>query len=377
MGLNHVATTINHLPELLDLFLPQGMSVFLQSKPGLGKTESVTFYAAAANAELHVVVASLHDRLDFTGLPRVTTRPDGASVTDFVPMQLVAHLSREHSPKGRPAVLYFNELNAAPESVLPVLYRLILERKIGNLTLRENVQIIADGNPSSAASAGRDLHQALRRRFVWIVIEESLGVWQDWAVAHQIDGRVLAFLNTHPQLFCDFDPARRERLTYSCPASWTRLSKVLDAILRLQNLDLRVVALAGVIGMEAGAQFAAYLRHSESLPDIEQLLANPENFKTPAKLDELDLVVGCIFNKVAAKHGLRPNAFRIAAKLIKTNREYGVFLGRLLLRHPPLQKGIQTDAGYREFAQAIQEHRGLAELIIASGQEAERLIKGA
>jgi hypothetical protein len=319
--------TIDKLPQFLAVFNHDAgkgdagdrtLATFIISPPGFGKTTGVAMFSESIDAELFTVVASTLDRLDISGLPERTNDSRLGSVTEFAPMRLIAELSKERNPDGGKAVLYFNELNAAPESVLPVLYRLFNERAVCGLTLRDNVILVADGNPSSSASAGRDLQMALRRRFAWLVIEPSVPVWQKWALHNGIDARVISFFNAgdFAAHFCDFDPKKRDRLTYSCPASWTKLA-------------------TGIVGMEAGTAFAAYLKHMDSLPDVNKVLANPDDCALPKKADILGLLCGSVVNHVVKHPEKTEGAIKLCIRLAESSEEniyseFGAFLFRWL-----------------------------------------------
>lgn len=370
---NHIKTSIDRLPSLLNVFLQNHMAVFVLSEPGLGKTETLTRLAVEWGADLEVMLAALYDRLDVSGLPTVIDDERGERVTVFAPLELFARLSKERNPNGKPIILYLNELNAAPESVLPAFYRLILERKVCNLTLRDNVYIVADGNPAWCASAGRDMQQALRRRFVWIVVEKNLEAWENWARDHGVDGRIITFLHTHPGLLSDFDPTKRARITYSSPASWTRLSVCLENILKLDSVDQQV-AVTGVVGQEAGMQFWGTLKLMNALPDIDAILRKPENAKLPDDADKLSLLAGCVYNMVCENPKLRINALKLANRLLHDNRDFGAFLVRLMLKHKKIGVGLEREKEFIIFAKELQKDGGgLAEVISQAAAELSQL----
>jgi MoxR-like ATPase len=162
----HPNINVSHVPEILRLCGKLQITPFFLSNPGIGKTQQVEAYAKAQRAELMVLVASLLDRTDFQ-FPLLDKEQ---GTVRFVPLEELKHLSVEHNPDGGPVILYWNELNASPETLYPVLYRLINERKLGKLTLRANVMQLADGNPTVASSVVNDLPGPAKRRFQWFVL---------------------------------------------------------------------------------------------------------------------------------------------------------------------------------------------------------------
>jgi hypothetical protein len=336
--------TLRDLPAVFRIAAAKRRSVFLLSTPGVGKTEVITGLAREANAHLLVLVASLLDRLDLAGLPYTCQNPDGKSVTEFAPMALMASLSKEHNPEGGPVWLYLNELNAAADlSVTPTLYRLIAERAVGNLTLRDNVFIVADGNPASSLSAGRDMHMAMRRRFQWFTVRADLAGWRDWALNHGVDARVPAFLGVaaYAPHFSNFDPANRTALTFGCPATWARLGADLSDIEREAGGDmgLKLAMICGQVGEKAGTDFTGFLAHADKIPDADAVLSDPRKAAIPKEIDQLSLLCGGIVNLCVGAAHRTEQALRYALRLhevegIGGHAEFALFLARSLAAVP-------------------------------------------
>lgn len=367
--MNHVKTTIGNLRKFLTVALHSKRSVFLLSTPGLGKTTEITAFSHSIGAELHVFVASLLDRIDLAGIPHVASVGIGdqkdCRVTKFAPMQAMAMLSKEMNPHGGPAVLYFNEVNSAPESVLATLLRLFNERAIGELTLRDNVMLIADGNPASSQSIGRDLPMALRRRFMWLALDASLGEWKQWGLLNGVDGRILSFFEVpafHP-LFNNFDPKKRDALTYACPASWSHLSNTLRALTeaeaggtRLTEYD-NLVLFSGEVGQEAGAAFAGFLKLAAQIPDAAQVLNNAKRAELPKDVQMRALLAGSIINLVRDEPKLVEPAMLVAHRFFTpgpdSSPEYGLFLARSISSIPDLKYLAQKTAAFGAMAKFL------------------------
>ena len=378
---NHTKTTIDRLRNFLRLAMAIRKPVHILSNPGLGKTQEVTAFAAEAKADLFVLVASLLDRLDLAGLPRYSKLKFGdkeVEATTFAPMETIVRLSNEYNPTGGPAVLYFNEFNAAPESVMPVLYRLVCERRINDLSLRDNVMIVADGNPSSAMSAGRDLQMAMRRRFMWVTLDVAVEPWNTWAYGHGIDGRVIAFFKVPAFLkhFCDFDPAKaREVVTYSCPASWENLSTALQGLDDLSaggtvlSEEDRLVLYTGLVGQSAGTAFHGFLKFQDKIPNVHKALENPDAFKLPEGVEMRALLVGSILNLVRKNLALVPAAATIAHRMFKAGQghtEYGVFLLRSMASIPLVSAKVTGTPAFKAMAVALTKESELLGALLAA-----------
>ena len=117
----HPKIRVSDIPAILDLSSTTGITPFFLSNPGIGKTQQVEHYAKRHKADLTVLVASLLDRSDFQ-LPVLDKEKESVRL---VPLDQMKDLSVEYKPQGPPTVLYWNEYNSAPETLHPVLYRLI------------------------------------------------------------------------------------------------------------------------------------------------------------------------------------------------------------------------------------------------------------
>jgi hypothetical protein len=368
--------TLREFPAVLNIAETKKRSVFFLSTPGVGKTEVLTELAAAAKARLVVLVASLLDRLDLAGLPYTFKDEGDRDVTGFAPMALMASLSREHNPNGESVWLYLNEMNAATDlSVMPTLYRLIAERAVGGLTLRDNVLIIADGNPSNSMSAGRDMHMAMKRRFWWFTVRADLGIWRDWALNHGIDARVVSFLNvpaftTH---FNNFNPSDRSALTFGCPATWARLgadlSQVIDA--STENPALRLAMTCGQVGEKAGTDFVGFLAHADRIPDARAVLEAPSDAPIPNEIDSLSLLCGGIVNLCIGAPRLTEQALRYALRLhsvegIGGHAEFSLFLARSLAAVPTTKAVMIRSRGLAKLAKIVASDQYAVEAFAAA-----------
>jgi hypothetical protein len=292
---------------------------------------------------------------------------------------LICDISIETNPHGPPTIVYWNELNAAHDSVLPALYRLFDQRAVSGFHLRPNVMMIADGNPASTMSSGRDMPMALRRRFCWLEVTSDLPTWERWAINGGIDLRIPAFFNTGDfnKYLNDFDPAKRDRLTYACQASWAKVSKLLSSIDRFERLDDRTLAIAGVVGTEAAAAFSTFLAFQDKLPDVGSILAHPDSASLPERAEMLSLMVAGVAQRVTDKpEKYLGAALTLGQRMVSPGAtqvphcaEYGVFLFRLLLRSRATAAKVKAHPVYPIVLDTIDQQRPqLRDAIIAAGQ---------
>jgi MoxR-like ATPase len=141
--------------QALAVAVATGTPVILWGPPGTGKTASVRAVARSLGLPCEVVIASIHEPTDFSGLPIV----DGGDVR-LAPPAWARRLSECET-----GLLFLDELTTAPPAVQAALLRVVLERTVGDLRLGDGVAVVAAANPPGQAADGWDLSAPLANRF--------------------------------------------------------------------------------------------------------------------------------------------------------------------------------------------------------------------
>src|SRR6202008_2559931 len=118
--------------------------VLLWGSPGTGKSSAIRSLAESAGWPLEIVIASIREPSDFSGLPVVA----GPEVV-FAPPAWARRLA-----SATQGVLLLDEISTAPPAVQAALLRVVFERVVGDLALPEGVAIIAAANPPEQAADG-------------------------------------------------------------------------------------------------------------------------------------------------------------------------------------------------------------------------------
>lgn len=166
------------------------------------------------------------------------------------------------------AVLFLDEINAAPPVIQAASYQLVLDRRIGGYKLPDGVSIIAAGNNEGDKAVTFKMPTPLLNRLVHIDYTINFEDWHDWAVKRKIEADVVSFLNFKKGYLNQFDANSKSR-GFPTPRSWEFVSKILDK--SLPDVVLRGLV-AGSIGEGAAIEF---LKHREvylKLPDPGDVL---------------------------------------------------------------------------------------------------------
>ncbi|MFB4314251.1 AAA family ATPase [Actinomadura sp. 21ATH] len=285
--------------DALALAVTANLPVLLWGEPGIGKSAGMEQLAAGLDLPLETVIASVHEPSDFAGLPIIGDDPATTGVP-MAPPDWAVRLAAA----GR-GMVFFDELSSAPPAVQAALLRVVLERRVGSLTLPEPVRIVAAANPPSSAADGWHLSPPLANRFVHLhwtheprtVARGMAGTWPSVRIPLVDPGRVpgavarargavSGFLTARPGLAHHL-PADAEGRggAWPSPRTWEMALRLLATGYATDaGREGLAAAVVGAIGDGPGIELLAYLEELD-LPDPDRVLADPDAFTLPERGD--------------------------------------------------------------------------------------------
>lgn len=267
------------LVAAMKALLPTRRPTYIWGPPGIGKSSIIKQAAASLDLPVIDIRAVLLDPVDLRGLPVVK---DGR----------VQWCPPAFFPKGGQGVLFFDELAQAPPLTQAGLLQIILERQCGEYELPEGWLTVAASNRTEDRAGTHRLITPLLNRFIHLDLEVSLDDWQAWALEVGISPKVRSFLKWKPAGLFAFDPSRNER-AFATPRSWEFVSDVVEATPE----ELLHPVVAGIVGEGMAVEFCAFQRLFGSLPDMDQVLANPKTCTMPTQADVLYALTGALVEK--------------------------------------------------------------------------------
>jgi len=194
------------------------------------------------------------------------------------------------------AILFLDEMNAAPPSVQAAAYQLILNRRIGEYILPEGVDIVAAGNRESDRGVTYRMPSPLANRFVHLDMEANFEDWQAWAIDRNVHEDVVGFLSKHTQKLFTFDPKSGDK-AFATPRSWVFNGEILTngETVGLSDADLTTLT-AGTIGEGLAIEFAQHRKFAAQLPDpLEVLKGNVRELKVKEVSAHYSLVISLCY----------------------------------------------------------------------------------
>ena len=237
--------------------------IFLWGGPGIGKSDVIHQIAKTIDAKVVDIRLSLWEPTDIKGIPYYNSKENNmvwASPSELPTEQM--------AKKHKNIVLFLDEMNSAAPSVQAAAYQLILNRRVGQYELPDNVLIVAAGNREADKGVVYRMPAPLANRFVHLEMKPEFDDWFEWAVANNISKDVVGYLTFSKKDLYDFDPRSPSR-SFATPRSWSFVSELLS-----DDLDENTVTdlVSGAVGEGLAVKFMAHRKVASQLPNPSEIL---------------------------------------------------------------------------------------------------------
>ncbi len=248
---------------------------------GVGKTQGVEQSALENDAVLCDVRLGQYDSVDIRGFPGVH-KETGQTV--WHPPSTLPFKGNPHFDEDKGLIyLFFDEANAAQQSVLGVAMQITNERRCGEHLLMDNVIIILAGNREQDRGVTNRMPMPLLNRLCQAEVQHDIKSWSSWMMRSGKSPIVVAFLNWKPEYLHTWDPANPEKVI-GTPRTWTFASDDFEDTLMPD--DMKMVAISGSVGEGRAIELFAFRDIFSKLVPIDQIIADPGNVPIPEKMDE-------------------------------------------------------------------------------------------
>ncbi|GAA5502477.1 hypothetical protein Dxin01_02221 [Deinococcus xinjiangensis] len=227
------------------------IATMIWGPPGVGKSSVVSQIAAAHGLGFVDVRLSQLAPTDLRGLPVPEADGKGSGLSRWYPPEFL--------PREGRGILFLDEVNMAPPTMQGMAQQLILDRKVGSYELPDGWFVWAAGNRKEDRASVFDMPAPLANRFLHLTVRSDFDSWRSYALGRGLHEHIIAFLTFRPELLHRLDPAQP---AWPSPRAWEMASQLHRA-----GLDT-----SPAIGEAAGAEFSAFVRLFEQLPDLGEVL---------------------------------------------------------------------------------------------------------
>ena len=307
-------------------------SVFLWGPPGIGKSSIMRKVANDRNLEYIDLRVSQLAPTDLRGLPFIENGQARFAPPSFLPTEGTG-------------ILAIDEFNMASPAMMGIAQQLILDRRVGDYVVPEDLFIVAAGNRANDRAAVSQMPAPVANRFIHFNVESDLGSFKQYALLKGLNEQIISFLNFRPELLFDFN---KNANAWPSPRSW----EFADTLL---SIDLEIDA---AIGEGAAAEFYAYQSIYSRLPDVDAVLQG-EKVDVPREPSLMYAVCGALVSRAKTAQEF----FNASKWLIgSTTEDYiGLFMGDAMvaLKIANLQGGfiklVAKDPQIKAFITKYQE----------------------
>ena len=238
--------------------------LFLWGPPGIGKSDIIgQVTTSLPNSYLIDIRLSLWDPTDIKGMPYYSANDN--TMKWAPPAELP---TEEEAAKYKWIVVFLDEMNSAAPAVQAAAYQLILNRRVGQYKLPDNVLLVAAGNRDADKGVTYRMPAPLANRFVHLELRVDFDDWFQWAVTNNIHRDVVGYLTFAKKDLYDFDPRSPSR-AFATPRSWTFASDLIEDDDDETTTDL----LSGTVGEGLAVKFMAHRKVAASMPNPTDILA--------------------------------------------------------------------------------------------------------
>lgn len=261
VGMTEVRTeTIETAKEMARIFRAKDIPLYLHGSPGVGKSDALKQLAVEAKVGFKDIRIGTMLPEDLTGIPV----PD---LEKKVATWLRAEFWPNEARDGKEGIICFDELSDANRSLQSCIYRVILDRQIGECVLPPGWWPVAAGNRREDRAAAGSISTALANRFAHIHIRADADCWLQWANVNNIDPMLIGFIKFKKDMLHSMEGA--DLLAFPSPRSWARASKVFDA-----PEGMRFKLVAANVGEGPALEVENFFK-VVNLPDLEEIINNP------------------------------------------------------------------------------------------------------
>ena len=295
-------------PGLLD----SGVSIELQSSPGLGKSEWVEQIRAIMSKRdgfewgFATCFLATMTPTDLMGYMVPRDREFGGKTVSVSAFTLPPWMQDRNGipvTQYERGILFLDEFGQGEPETKRASAELLLNRRLGPWQLPDGWSIIAASNRSQDRSGVTKSFDFVINRRLQIEVTPDVNAWEAWANTNNIEPLFVAFAVSNPHIVFDGKVPDKQG-PWCTPRSLVMLSRVMRSVYPTGKLPTDAAAIemaAGLIGEAAAQQLVAFVKLGHELPSFAEIIADPDNAKLPKAPDARMLSIYELSARVDAK----------------------------------------------------------------------------
>ena len=267
--------------------------VNLVGAPGIGKSSAVYQAAERLSVELSaklkkqvtVVVRELRiggrDPADIAGYRIVSGEKTIATLPDWWPTADELF-----------GILFLDELAQGMLASMNALSEIMLDHRLGEFLLPPGWVVVAASNRKADRAGVNRVPSQIQDRMLTLNIEVDVDEAKTYAIEHDWYDAIVSYWNYRPAHLHHLD----DQGFGSTQRSWEVVSDLEKADL---SPDVTSTLIAAAIGGEVSATYAAFKKYQANLPDLKDLIADPQGWTTDYKPEITYALIGALSTVMA------------------------------------------------------------------------------
>jgi hypothetical protein len=258
---------------------------FLRGEPGIGKSSIMdAFERHYGDAYNYVYFDCANKDLGDIAMPSIDR---DKKITEYFLNGIFQHYN------GKPMVIMLDEFTKAPQPIQNMLHPLLERRnpRLADWLAPEGTVTFLTGNMASDGVGDNIKAHTLNRVTTLTVRKPSADEWLAWAVNHDIDPVVMAWVNQFPHALSSYLEGDQESNPYifnpkkmqgAC-VSPRSLQLASDSIKNREHVTANAMLadMIGTIGESGARDMHAFVEYQDQLPTWEAITTNPSKAKLP------------------------------------------------------------------------------------------------
>ena len=230
-------------------------------------------------------------------------------------------------------ILFFDEMNLAPNMIKAQFYKIINDKAIGDIPISEGVLCLSAGNESEhSRGVSEDPVPLVLRRGNYFLRPLSHEEFSDYAVSADVHNWIVGYLGFQPGDVHRIEYDLPDSLGQPCPRMWVKLSNILKTNPKMPIDDVTMFA-TGLVGPAAATKFTAFVKVARAV-NIEDFVKDPksiEKFENEKDISLMYAIIAGMVDKFKSEKAANKRVVVKAALKMSTHikrAEFGAFLLR-------------------------------------------------
>lgn len=366
--MSQVAIKVTHaqLQEVIVKYYKAKRALFIWGTMGIGKSHKVRDAGRQISKELGAELkkelkftedlAHINDENYFVVIDVRLSQCDPSDLRGIPVWEKEKNATQWLPPSTFPrkgyGIILFDELNLAPPLVQASAYQFILDRKLGEYVVPPGYSVIGAGNRLEDRANVFEMAAPLSNRMGHVQLDPP-GVedWTTWAAKHDIDPRVVGYVNAFQGSLFKFDSRMKEK-AFATPRSWEFVSDLIKDI-KTEDLASLKLYVGTLIGEGEATAFIGFLKLRHQLRPIKEYFEKAKTIPLPEKTDLQWALVTSVVEYFKA-HNNQSVLLQYIELLKRFSEEYAVFTLKMTYAFDPsIQAKLQKIPTATNLAQKL------------------------